>query len=134
MQSPEFNKGDLYFVSPDHHARVLHIPGLETSSAPKIPGWEDLYSTALQSHPRQTWWVSARGGGKLDFPAGLWSRRDVAWQYLRRCALFCTNHRRCYQGEPVLRLSKQHHSSSLPPHLPRTQLQSTQGAFLSSFT
>lgn len=47
-------------------------------------------------------------------------------------ALHCMNPCRCYQGEPVLHLPKQHDSSSLPAHLPRTHLQSTQGdgAFL----
>lgn len=57
---------------------------------------------------------------------------DFASQCLRCCALHCMNPCRCYQGEPVLHLSKQHDSSSLPAHLPRTHLQSTQGdgAFL----
>lgn len=52
---------------------------------------------------------------------------DVALQWLRCCALHCMNSHRCYQGEPLLPLSKQHNSSSLPAHLPRTHLQSTQG-------
>lgn len=40
---------------------------------------------------------------------------------------FCINSHRCYQGEPLLHPPKQHHSPSLPAHLPGTYLQSTQG-------
>ena len=40
---------------------------------------------------------------------------------------FCINSNRCYQGEPLLHPPEQHHSPSLPAHLPGTYLQSTQG-------
>lgn len=71
--------------------------------------------------------------GNFDFRAGHASFKDIlglCHRISKCCALFCTNLCRCYQGEPVLHLSEQHHSSSLPAHLPRTRLQFTQGAFL----
>ena len=40
---------------------------------------------------------------------------------------FFINAHRCYQREPLLHPPKQHHSSSLSTHLPRTYLQPTQG-------
>lgn len=43
------------------------------------------------------------------------------------CVPFCIDSHRCYQGEPLLHPPKQHHSTSLPAHLPGTYLQSTQG-------
>lgn len=30
-------------VSSDPHACVLHIPGLQAASAPKVPRWEDFH-------------------------------------------------------------------------------------------
>lgn len=78
-----------------------------------------------------------------DKPGGCWWISHLP-QTFRCCvaaskgvvALFCTTHRRCYQGEPVLHLPEQHHPSPLPAHLPRTHLQSPQGgsAFLFLYT
>lgn len=49
------------------------------------------------------------------------------------CVPFCINSHRCYQGEPLLHPPKQHHSTSLPAHLPGTYLQSTQGDSKNNF-
>lgn len=41
-------------VSPGPHACFLHILGLQTSSAPKVPRWENFHLSALQPHSGQT--------------------------------------------------------------------------------
>lgn len=146
VSSSEHQILDTFPVFLGPHACVLYILGLQTAPTPKVPRREDFHFSALQPHPRQTWYTHTharieRKNNKMLVISTVcisFLKHSTYFRHILRdtsllhgvsvpVCLFCINSHRCYQGEPFLCPPKQHHSPSLPTHLPGTYLQSTQG-------